>query len=150
MRPYEQILNKVSYVFYKFAQYHKFSDDNFYLIDHYLRSAKLPRMYLIDVLFSKDTYYYYDTGSLNFENSMHTTIVRLTTRKNVDKYADSDFDLDLYTDEFIANMVINGFSFENVRIATDASNEISFISYKDLFIVLVGKDTYETIRTNIK
>ena len=146
MKPYEQILNKVSYVFYKFAQYHKFSDDNFYLIDHYLRSAKLPRMYLVDVLFSKDTYYYYDTGSLNFESSMHTTIVRLTTRKNVDKYAD----LDLYMDEFIVNMVINGFSFENVYTATGASNEISFISYKNLFIVLVGKDTYDTIRRNIK
>ena len=146
MRPYEQILNKVSYVFYKFAQYYKFRNDNFYLIVHYLESAKLPRMYLVDVLFSEDTYYYYDTGSLNFKNSMHTTIIRLTTRNNVDKYTD----LDLYTDEFIVNMVINGFSFENVYIATDASNEISFISYKYLFIVLVGRDTYETIRANIK
>jgi len=150
MKQYEEILNKIAPVFYKFAQYYKFRNDKFYLIDHYLRSAKLPRMYLVDVLFSKDTYYYYDTGSLNFENSMHTTIVRLTTRKNVDKYAGSDLDVDLYTDEFIVNMVINGFSFENVYIATDASNEISFISYKNLFIVLVGKDTYDTIRRNIK
>jgi len=148
MRLYEQILSKVSYVFYKFAQYHKFRNDNFQLINQYLRSAKLPRMYLIDVLFSKDTYYYYDTGSLNFENSMHTIIIRLTTRNNVDKY--TDLDLDLYTDEFIVNMVINGFSFENVYIANDESNEISFISYKNLFILLVGRDTYETIRRNIK
>ena len=150
MMQYEKTLSKVSYVFYKFAQYYKFRNDNFYLIVHYLESAKLPRMYLVDVLFSKDTYYYYDTGTSNFESYMYTTIVRLTTRKNVDKYADSDLDLDLYMDEFIVNIIINRFSFENVKIATDASNEISFISYKNLFIVLVGKDTYETIRTNIK
>jgi hypothetical protein len=144
MRQYEALLNKIAPLFYKFAQYHKFRNDNFYLIDRYLRSVKLPGMYHVDVLFSEKTYYFYYTGLLNFEGPTDITIVRLTTRNNVDIYSDS------YMDEFIVNMVINGFSFENVNIATYGGNERSFISYKYLFIVLVGKDLYEALRASVK
>jgi deoxyhypusine synthase len=124
--------------------YHKFRIDNFHLIDSYIRSAKLPRIYHVDVLFSKDTYYYYDTGSDNFGEHTPKVIIRLATRNNVSIYSDS------YFDEFIVNMVINKFSFENDKIVCEAGYEEYDIPYKDLFIVLVGKDLYEALRISVK
>jgi len=48
--------------------------------------------------------------------------------------------------EFIVNIVLNNFSFEKDQIKL----AIAPVTYKDLFIALVGKDTYETIRANLK
>jgi len=144
MMHYESVLNKIAPLFYKLAMYNKFRIDNFHLINQYIRSAKLPTVYYLDLMFSKNISYFYDTDSSNFESPMYTIIVRLTTRNNVDKYADS------YMDEFIVNMVINGFSFENDNIVTSAGYEIYFIPYKDLFIAAVGKDLYEALRSSVK
>jgi len=50
--------------------------------------------------------------------------------------------------EFILDMVINKFSFENeIPIPGDYTYTMDF---KKVFIALVGKDMYDTIRENIK
>ena len=145
MRQYEEILNKISPMFYKLTLYHKFRIDYFYLIDSYIRSAKFPRIYHVDLLFSKkNIFYYYDTGSDNFGEHTPKVIIRLTTRNDVIVYRDS------YFDEFIVNMVINGFSFENDKIVSEAGWEKYDIPYKDLFMALVGKDLYEALRISVK
>ncbi|MFP3130780.1 MAG: hypothetical protein RXR51_04265, partial [Nitrososphaeria archaeon] len=46
--------------------------------------------------------------------------------------------------EFITSIILNKFSFEDKIISPYGTTA------KELFIKLVGKDTYETIRTNIK
>jgi len=50
--------------------------------------------------------------------------------------------------DVLTNMIINNFSFEKLNFLEDS--ETTNKSFKDLFIVLVGKDTYETIKNNIK
>jgi len=145
MRPYEETLNKISPVFYKLIRYREFRFNNIWFLEQYLSKAKLPRIDHVDVIdLLSDSSYFYSTGSLDFESSMHTEIVRITTKDNVDIYADS------YIDSFIVNMVINKFIFENKTISSWGGIDIYDNTYKDLFIALVGKDTYETIRTNLK
>ena len=144
MMHYESALNKIAPLFYRFVKYHELRINYFYLIDEYIRRAKLPIVYHVDLLFSKNISYFYETGSYNFENPMYTIIIRLTTRNNVDIYADS------YIDEFITNMIINKFSFENDKIVSEAGSEKYDIPYKDLFIALVGRDLYEALRISIK
>jgi len=145
MRPYEETLNKISPVFYKLIRYREFRFNNIWFLEQYLSKAKLPRIDHVDVIdLLSDSSYFYSTGSLDFESSMHTEIVRITTKDNVDIYADS------YIDSFIVNMVINKFIFENKTISSWGGIDIYDNTYKDLFIALVGKDTYETIRANLK
>jgi len=142
MTQYEKILSKIAPTFFKIEQYRDYYKKNFYLLQSYLPKAKFPIIYNVDILgASKNVYYYYDAGLYTFEElSTNIEIITLATRNKVTIYTASRLD------EFIINMIINKFSFENERIG-EAS---SLVSFKDLFIALVGKDMYETIRSNIK
>jgi hypothetical protein len=51
---------------------------------------------------------------------------------------------------FITTMVINNFSFENQKIVDNSKPLYLFPPARDLFIRLVGRSTYDTIRKNIK
>jgi len=145
MRPYEEILNKIAPVFYKLLQYYRFRFNNVGLLDKYFSIAKLPRIYHVDVIdLLNNSSYFYEKGLDKFRESTYIEILRLTTKNNIDTYYDS------YIDDFIVNMVINKFSFENKKITSWGGVEGYDNTYKDLFIALVGKDTYETIRNNIK
>jgi len=142
MKPYEEILGKIAPIFYKFLQYHNsfaYYYSNF--IEDYLINAKLIRIYHVNLLLSNNISYLYDIAAGVFIK--YEIIVRLTTRNNVDYYAGS------YFDEIIINTVINKFSFNNDKMVFYGGKKLD-ITYKDLFIALVGKDTYDTIQRNIK
>ncbi len=51
-------------------------------------------------------------------------------------------------------MILNNFSIENERLfiigQTSSKGLTNYYTVKDLFIAMVGKDTYETIKNNIK
>jgi len=144
MKPYEETLGKIAPIFHKLVQYQKLRADYYYLINQYIFSADLPIVSHVDLIFSKNISYFYATGSNYFEKSIYTIIVRLRTTNSADLLED------IYTDEIIVNMVINKFSFENQKIVKYLSQEKLNTTYKDLFIALIGKDTYDTIRRNIK
>jgi len=144
MTQYEQILSKISPIFFKIEQYRDYYKKNFYLLQSYLPKAKFPIIYNVDILgASKNVYYYYDAGLYKFEElSTNIEIITLATRNNVSIYTASRLD------EFIINMVINDFSFENEPIYDEYLKSV--VDFKTLFIALVGKDMYDTIRENIK
>jgi len=121
MRHYEKILGKIAPTLFKIEQYRDYYKKNFYLLQSYLPKAKFPIIYNVDILgASKDVYYYYDAGLYAFEEeSKNIELITLATRNNVSIYTASRLD------EFIINMVINKFSFENERIE-EASSLVSF------------------------
>jgi len=143
MRPYEETLNKISPVFYKFISYSRdFLENrantlNFinydFDVEHYYSSSKVDYSLLINHnLISHDPpFFWYFVISIRKSNGFMV-------------------DLTYGFTQFMTTMVINNFSFENQKIV--ASRRPLYISLpsKDLFIKLVGKDTYETIRNNIK
>jgi len=159
MTQYEETLNKIAPTFFKIIQY----EDYFYHVDYliitsYLSKAKLPEIYEVefplDLLelkyFSRqaieNTIYYYYTGLDTFEIKGKTLYMKKITM-NI-KYKVNVKRPYVYLSEFIVNLIINKFSYENENIHDPYINSTK--SYKDLFIALVGKDTYETIRKNIR
>ena len=140
--PYETILGKIAPVFYKFVSYSRYFLKNRadvinfinydFDVEHYYSSSKVDYSLLINELISHDPpFFWYFVISLRKSNGF---------------MVDPTYG---FTD-FITTMVINKFSFENQKIV--ASRKPLYISFpsKDLFIRLVGKDTYDTIRRNIK
>jgi len=147
MRPYEQTLNKIAPVFYKFISYSRY----FYEETYYSTKIDFLHYYL-------DTERYYLSNKVSYlllikykiisHNRPYVRYFIISLRKS------NGFMVDLtygFTD-FITTMIINKFSFENQKIVTSMKPWSLYTSFpsKDLFIRLVGKDTYETIRRNIK
>ena len=143
MRPYEETLNKISPIFYKFISYSRnFLENranilNFinydFDVEHYYSSNKVNySLLIIRKSISHDRpYVWYFIISLRKSNGFMV-------------------DLTYGFTQFMTTMVINDFSFENQKIV--ASRRPLYISLpsKDLFIKLVGNDTYDAIRRNIK
>jgi len=161
MKPYEKILSKITPTFYKLKQYYEYFDNIDYpIITSYLSKAKLPKIY--DVEFPLDwldrkyfsmqaienTKYYYYTGAYPFEIKGKTLYMKRVTM-NI-KYKLNVKRSFVYLSEFIVNMIINNFSFENENIHDPSESSSYAKNYKDLFVGLVGRDMYETIRQNIK
>ena len=153
MRQYEQILNKVSYVFYKFINYSEYFEDNYRLAPSYFKGIDFPARglypfseipiikiptYLLSIL----------EHATEFVPSLRHTTVSVPSIHLFKSYRKDKSFLVSY-DEAIVNLVINNFSFENHNILYSSTNTHLF-TFKDLFIALVGKDTYETIKNNIK
>ena len=150
MTRYEQILSKISPIFYKLTQYENyflyFND----LLHQYVKRANISLEYLLVpneyLCQTKDVYYCYNSkydsflinGTKNF--LFKIMLYRRYTMETFYGYANLP--------EVIVNTVINKFVFENKRIA--CCFERYNYTFKDLFIALVGRDMYETIRTNIK
>jgi len=151
MKPYETILSKISPTFFKLVQYKDYFDECFHsgLTDRYLKHSKVYIYYYsyksrhIHYFFSNRGTYKYSHYPLN-KKIISNRIILLTTR-DMKPLLPSEYDLD----EFIVNMVINKFAFENERMYYRVEYNI-YESYKKVFIGLVGRDMYETIRENIR
>ena len=167
MRPYEQILNKITPILYKLLKYENYFDygPNLRLILSYLNNAKLPIISDVELpvnykffskknFFSKqavsNTHYYYSNsgGSLIIEGKkVYVDFIELLEKK---KFNMLNYERFIATfPVFVVNMVINNFSFENEPIVPVGESPKSD-NLKSLFVALVGKDTYKTIKNNIK
>jgi len=158
MRRYEEILNKIAPIYYKLIKYFDFAFYNSQLINQYLIEAGLTEIAQVNTLeLLKNCSYNYHYYIYFYELTKHGYIAKiaLTTENIREIYGFSSYSVYSATfDEVIVNMVINKFSFENTHIMGYEyfiqKNFILSHTYKDLFIALVGKDTYDTIRRNIK
>ena len=150
MRPYEQTLSKISPVFYKLVQYNEYiSSADIY---PYLKSLSLPpyeyNYISIHGIEKEMDYFYYclwynkynylTKSHVNFDLTYERSVLLATKDKILTTY-------DFTIDNFIVNMIINKFSFENMHMLY-----APFLRFADFFKLLVGKDMYETIRNNIK
>jgi len=138
MRPYEQILSKISPIFYKFIQYQSYFFP--YLISSYLQRANVTETL---GFLPKNSYYLFYISSIHhlivsslLEGKTSTnTLVMLTTEKKI--HFDFSHYIGIGIDEFLIDEILNKFN--------------SLNSYTEkVLIALLGKDTYETIRRNIK
>ena len=139
MKPYEEILNKISPVFYKFIQYQSYFVP--YLISSYLQRANVPETLVLAFLPKNSHYLFYIYGihylkiSSFLEGKTSTnTLVMLTTEEKIP--------LDLRyivisIEEFLIDEILNKFSSLNSHT-------------EKVLIALLGKDTYDTIRRNLK
>ena len=154
MMPYEKTLSKIAPVFYKLEHYQSYSSE---LLEKYLWHAKVPITTFLYTLRIKDInyYYYVDLYMYLSEGSEGIPInvkeILLTTKNKVEFFKErfAFFNERLTMPEFIVNMIINKFSLENEQLVFSDGLPLPY-TLKDLFIGLVGKDMYDTIRQNIK
>jgi hypothetical protein len=149
MIQYEQILNKVSYVFYKFINYREYFDINVGYKFSYLHNAGI----------SYDTLYSPCDIPITKVPTYFLSIDRVGVKFSPTITLDEDYRRGKYVavthESAIVNLVLNKFSFENHKVIRPQVYKRSIYDYtlntfKDLFIAAVGKDTYETIKNNIK
>jgi len=154
MRPYEEILNKIVPVFYKFAQYHEYIIDVSTYFRSYLKSMSITPdeyesvsthgiMKEMDYLYYCSWYSKYDyplESNINFDLTYKKSVLLTTTNKILWTHYEY-----FTVDNFIVNIIINKFSFQNIHMYF-----VPFLSFADYFKLLVGRDTYDTIRRNIK
>ena len=139
MSKYEGILSKIAPALYKFSQYAKYFLSNRIIIIH-------PFRFYID----KDDYY-------SSNNISYTLVLRREILNHNIYYAiflgkSNRFMVDPsygFTG-FITTMIINNFSFEDKKLVISRAPLYLSIPAKDLFVRIVGKDIYDTIRANIK
>ena len=148
MLKYETILNKIAPVFYKFVQYEKYIDKNIPFVYSYLYHLNFPNLSNLFFI-TKKIHYFYDTDNI-FPHYFFGTNVSSNTfiKLDVEKIS-KPTRYSTYPTVFITNMIINNFSFENDKIVSYGGQKYD-ITCKDLFIALVGRNTYETIKKNIK
>ncbi len=150
MRPYENILSKIAPLFYKFAHYREyFKMDNFEFQFDYLRKINLyPVIVAVDIPIKAITYksitYILRTHDFPLE-PFHAIALFESHKKG--RYIGSYY-VRISIHEIIVNLILNKFIFEN-EIPKLESIKANY-TFKDLFIAMVGKDTYETIRKYIK
>ena len=162
MRHYESVLNKVAPMFYKLEQYRNYFKDEARYIRSYLESAKVPVAVNdgIDLSVIKNINYYFYINKKYYLHTERTlgNVVMTTKRKHFSTH--EEFTLD----EITVNLILNKFSFENKQVKARFeyhlyfpygsfpvfSHITLFDNFKDLFITLVGRSTYDTIRRNIK
>ena len=154
MRPYGQILSKISPTLYKFVQYEEYFDNRNALMGAYFAYAKFPDFRDLNFL-TKDIFYYYDSDyawpHYLFGGKLSTNItIKLGTENNSKPTRNS-----AYPTTLITNMILNKFSFENkhfipARLSSSTIALTNFHTVKNAFIAMVGRDMYDTIRTNIK
>jgi len=139
MTQYEEILNKISPIFYKFVRYDDYFGEN---LDSTLLYKDVNKLITYSTILSRNKVNYaLAINKKPFNNTYHDNII------NIIKLGKSNV-VALYSGdgyfEFITSIILNKFSFEDKIISPYGTTA------KELFIKLVGKDTYETIRTNIK
>jgi len=142
---YEETLNKVSPIFYKLLQYHDFTRDQEDLITPYLIYVEIPTEYDLTYVPLSITYYYSSYGStpIRYElGVINTYIERIRLKKKKLGIEPNDI---ATIDEQIVNLIINRLNYENEYIEAKLG-----LSYKKYIIALIGRDTYDTIRRNIK
>jgi len=150
MIQYEKILSKISPTFYKLEQYIDYFEKSDVLIHSYLASIKLFPIRLSLYLPKKSNYYYYyfkyipNTPYYPFwKKIVYKQAIMLVTNDKVRDIANI-----IHLDELIVNMIINKFSAENEREIKKFND--GDINPTNIFIALVGKDMYDTVRENIR
>jgi len=140
MTQYEVILNKISPIFYKFVQYDDYFGKN---LDSTLLYMDVNELITYSTILSRNKVNY--ALAINkklFNNTYYhdniINIIKLGKSNAVPLYSGDGYF------EFITSIILNKFSFEDEIISPYGTTA------KELFIALVGKDTYKTIRTNIK
>jgi hypothetical protein len=180
MARYEQILSKISPIFYKLVKYNKDldMDDGEISINNYLEHANIPRIYHFQI--PKPLHYVFAVRKKMVEYKLieiynnvweeipiDHLVIFITTNNDLTDIANIGT-------EIIVNMVINNFSFENQKITTENTSFIDLLvsgseeeyyyeyaiikgklsklnlDFKKYFITLVGKNTYDTIRNKIR
>ena len=134
MNNYERVLNKISPIFYKFINYRIYFSDNWRPVYLYLRKIKLS--YLIPTyitIIKTPSYFLHIFRGIFF---IYETITTYPTIHLYESYQKGK-SFEIEHDEAIVDLILNNFSFEDE-------------DHLKLFIALVGRDTYETIRRNIK
>ena len=144
MIQYEEILNKVSPVFYKFINYREYFDINTASQFSYLKNAGISydTIYSIcEIPITKASTYFL---RIDIVGARFSPTITLYEDYRIGKY------VWVTHDEAIVILIINNFSFEKHTVIRSRVYMSTLDTYKDLFIAAVGKDTYETIRRNIK
>jgi len=156
MTHYEQILDKITPTFFKLEQYREYYDNHYTLMQSYLKYMKLPEVYHIYFI-AKNIHYYFEVSYDEYtpfwdktESGKLTTLTttesgKLTTLTTKDMNIKETY-VEMTFVEFIINMIINNFGFKNVYVY----NLQSAGRLDNIFIALVGKDLYETLRRNIR
>jgi len=135
MTHYEEILNKISPVFYKFVRYDDYFGEN---LDSTLSYMDVNKLITYSTILSRNKVNYALAINKKPFNNTFYHIIKLGKSNVVALYSGDGYF------EFITSIILNKFSFEDKIISPYGTTA------KELFIKLVGKDTYETIRTNIK
>jgi len=150
MTQYEKTLNKISPIFHKFITHNEYFLTMTGPFTAYLSKAgfysDISVSYPISTNYIKNyiNYLYYCKYIL-MDYKTRTFYPYIILGKT-SLYKKSNMFLSI--PDVITNMIINNFSFEKLNFLEDL--ETANKSLKDLFIALVGKDTYETIKNNIK
>ena len=142
MSKYEQILSKISPVFYKFINYSFYFNKNLTSVISYLDEIDLypnSQYFATEVPIMKIPTYFLVVFRLGMKFSPTISIYE-DYRKGKIFHASYD--------EAIVSLVINNFSFEKHSVPD--VRRLTNDTYKDFFIGLVGRDIYDTIRENIK
>jgi hypothetical protein len=160
MTQYEEILSKIAPIFYKVINYREYFNESSDIIFQYLLyiqkrvNKKIPdidTLWLPDPNFPELGLHYfmnaYRPRSFLEERITNYRTIVFTKASKLHKY---DVTLYVYIDQFVINLVINRFSFENEYPLISFFGSPADCTYKDLFVALVGKDTYDTIRANLK
>jgi len=151
MRQYETILSKTAPIFYKFMRYRWYFNDNFSSILSYLEKIKFSSIsyyFAADIPTIKTPTYFLSIDRWGFEKlDIYNKVIRYPAIKFYGSYLKGKFFEATY-DESIVDLILNNFSFENER--KDHYNKEHPETFKDLIIAAVGRDTYDTIRRNIK
>ena len=136
---YEQVLNKISPLFYKFVTY-----------SHYFSNKRLEVKKFVN--YDLDVIHGYSSNKVryefitDFDRVNHDWYFIISLRKSDGFMVDKLYGFV----GFITTMVINKFSFENETIVDHGKPLYLFLPARDLFISLVGKDLYEAIRISVK
>jgi len=144
MTQYEETLNKIAPTFYKFINYREYFDITTVSQFSYLKNAGI----------SYDAIYSPYEIPITKVPTYFLRIDRVGARLSPTITLYEDHRIGKYVwvthDEAIVILIINNFSFEKHTVIRSRVYMSTLDTYKDLFIAAVGKDTYETIRRNIK
>jgi len=140
MARYEQILSKISPIFYKLLPAKKLTY-NYRLLTAYLTAKHLPEIIEFDVNDLRNIFYIIwirPTDFFKYKKPDFFLVTLLT--KN---YVKGGY---VFVDGLITDIILNKFIFEN-EIIREATPPITFGDYVKAFI---GKDTYDAIRNYIR
>ena len=152
MTRYEETLSKIAPVFHKFVQYREYFYENRQFLVSYLENANMHVFSAIEV---EDAYakYYFSIYRRRFFVASQISPTEEIPYAIIDLFYSNwkgnvGFDGYYYGFiVFIVTLILNNFQFIDKTLKD--IRETNFTAY-DLFVVLVGKDTYETIINNIK
>jgi hypothetical protein len=150
MKRYEEILSKIAPIFFKFVTY----NEDFLTMTEPFTTYLSQAGFYSDISVSFPISINYIKNYINYLYYCRYILMKYKPRtfypyillSKISLYKKSNVFLSI--PDVLTNMIINNFSFEKLNFLEDS--KLANKSLKDLFIAAVGKDTYDTIRANIK